>query len=194
MKSSDQQSDPIARFQEWYKEAKASDKVDADAMALATCSEDAIPSCRILYFRRLAGTSFCFFTNYLSHKGQDLGLNPWACAVFLWHMIGKQVRIEGKVRKLSAAESDEYFYKRPPESQLSSAVSKQSQPLKDFQIYLDEIETTRKAGKLERPPHWGGYAIDVQKIEFWQAGEHRRHHRDLYVRKDASWEKSLLYP
>ncbi|MEZ4814657.1 MAG: pyridoxamine 5'-phosphate oxidase family protein [Bdellovibrionota bacterium] len=96
--SNNPSDDPIERFQEWYLEAQNSEMVDADAMALATCSEDAIPSCRILYFRRLMGSSFCFFTNYLSHKGEDLGLNPWASGVFLWHMLGRQVRVEARLK------------------------------------------------------------------------------------------------
>jgi pyridoxamine 5'-phosphate oxidase len=189
-------SDPIQRFQEWYKAASKIDKIDVDAIALATCSEDAIPSCRILYFRRLIGTSFCFFTNYLSHKGQDLGLNQWASAVFLWHMMGRQVRVEGKVRKLTAEESDEYFYQRALESQLSAATSKQSEGLSSYQKFLDEIEEKRaeSQGKVKRPAHWGGYAIEPKKIEFWQMGDHRRHLRELYVRDGSKWQTSLLYP
>lgn len=188
--------DPLALFQTWYREAAKSDKVDVDAMALATCSEDAIPSCRILYYRRLIGTSFCFFTNYLSHKGQDLGLNPWASAVFLWHMVGRQVRVEGPVRKLTAAESDEYFSQRSIESQLSAAASKQSQELSSYQKFLAEVEESRKkfGDKIERPAHWGGYGIDAQKIEFWQAGEHRRHQREIFIRTGDDWKSSHLYP
>lgn len=187
---------PIDRFQAWYAEAQLSDKVDADAIALATSSEDAIPSCRILYFRRLIGSSFCFFTNYLSHKGEDLGLNPWASGVFLWHMLGRQVRVEGPVRKLSPEESDEYFRKRALESQLSAATSKQSRELESYQKFLNEIEEKRResGASVERPAHWGGYGIDPQKIEFWQQGEHRRHIRELYTRAGNSWNKTLLYP
>ncbi len=185
---------PIDRFQAWYTLAKKSNLVDVDAMALATCSEDAIPSCRILYFRRLIDSSFCFFTNYLSHKGEDLGLNPWACGVFLWHMVGRQVRVEGPVRKLNPEESDDYFYKRAVESQLSAATSKQSRELESTQKFLDEIEAKRLEGKITRPAHWGGYAIDAKKIEFWEQGEHRRHLRELFTRDGNSWNKTLLYP
>jgi pyridoxamine 5'-phosphate oxidase len=187
---------PIERFQEWYKIAQKSDKIDVDAMALATCSEDAMPSCRILYFRRLLGSSFCFFTNYLSHKGEDLGLNQRAEGVFLWHMIGRQVRIEGPVRKLDPKDSDDYFYNRGVESQLSAATSKQSRELESYQKFLDEVEATRKdcGGKVTRPGHWGGYAIDPKKIEFWTQGEHRRHLRELYTRDGDSWRMTLLYP
>jgi len=188
--------DPIVRFQEWYLEAQRSDKVDPDAMALATCSEDAVPSCRILYFRKLIGTSFCFFTNYLSHKGQDLGLNQWASGVFLWHMIGKQLRVEGRVHKLTPEESDAYFNKRPHESKLSAITSKQSQELESYQKFLDEIEKNKRSlgENLERPKHWGGYGIEAKKIEFWQKGEHRRHLRELYIRDDDQWKMTLLYP
>lgn len=187
---------PVERFKTWYELAKASEKVDEDAVALATCSEDAMPSCRILYFRQLIGTSFCFFTNYLSHKGEDLGLNPRAEMVFLWHMLGKQVRVEGPVRKLNPEESDAYFYQRALESQLSAATSQQSRKLDNYEKLLKEIEAKRQecGGKPSRPPHWGGYAIDPQKIEFWTQGDHRRHLRELFTRNGDSWDLQLLYP
>lgn len=194
--SNNPSDDPIERFQEWYLEAQNSEMVDADAMALATCSEDAIPSCRILYFRRLMGSSFCFFTNYLSHKGEDLGLNPWASGLFLWHMLGRQVRVEGPVKKLSPEDSDAYFNQRAFESQLSAATSRQSRELESYSKFLSEIEENRmKFGtKISRPAHWGGYAIEAKKIEFWQQGEHRRHKRELYTQSANVWQKTLLYP
>lgn len=187
---------PIERFKAWYEEVKTSPEVDVDAMALATCSEDAMPSCRILYFRRLIGSSFCFFTNYLSHKGEDLGLNQRAEGVFLWHMVGRQVRVEGPVRKLDPKDSDDYFYKREIESQLSAIASKQSRELESYQKFLDEVEAKRKecGGKPQRPSSWGGYAIDAKKIEFWTEGEHRRHLREVFVRDGESWKMTLLYP
>ena len=189
-------STPIDRFQEWYKEAKASDKVDEDAIALATSSPNGQPSLRILYFRQLIDEKFCFFTNYPGRKGQDLSQNPRAAIVFLWNMIGKQVNIEGECSPLSPEESDDYFYKRAIESQLSAATSKQSQKLSSYQKYLNEIEENRKIfrNKVPRPAHWGGYGLTPHRIEFWEQGEHRRHKRECYKKEKGLWIKELLYP
>ncbi len=194
--------DPIQRFQEWYGEAKKAKEVDVDAIALATASLDGVPSCRVVYYRCLVGTSFCFFTNYSSHKGHDLEQNARASAVFLWHMIGLQVRVEGPVTRLIPTDSDAYFEQRALESQLSAATSKQSQNLTSYQRFLDEIEAKRSSeakdihenGKIKRPDNWGGYGIEAQKIEFWQSKEHRRHLREVYVRDGAQWKSELLYP
>jgi len=189
-------NDPIGLWLTWYREAQDSLQVDADAMALSTCTQTAYPSVRILYFRRLIEGKFCFFTNYTSHKGKDLADNPRAAAVFLWHPLGRQVNLEGNIEKLNARDSDDYFYKRSFESQLSAATSKQSQKLGAYQDFLDEIEANRKkfGDKVSRPGHWGGYALDPQSIEFWQQGEHRRHQREVYLKTSQGWDKELLYP
>ena len=189
-------STPIERFESWYKEAQASDKVDADAVALATSTPNGHPSLRILYFRQLIGEKFCFFTNYQGRKGQNLSQNPRAAIVFLWNMIGKQVNVEGECFPLSPEESDAYFYKRAFESQLSAATSKQSQKLSSYQKFLDEIEENRKkfGNKITRPAHWGGYGLIPERIEFWEEQQHRRHKRECYKKEKGIWVKELLYP
>ena len=187
---------PINKFEEWYQRARQKLGVDADAMAVATSTSHGAPSIRILYFRGMHEEKFYFYTNYQSRKGKNLEENPQAAVVFLWHTMGLQVNLEGPVTKITPAESDLYFYHRSLESQLSAAASKQSRPLESYGSYLAEIESLRAstAGKPVRPSHWGGYALEARRIEFWTMREHRRHEREAFLRAKDQWTREWLYP
>jgi pyridoxamine 5'-phosphate oxidase len=186
----------IEQFEDWYSQAKACKSTDEDAIALSTSPNDLQPNVRIVYFRKRIGLSFCFFSNYLSAKGQEMSANPQAAIVFLWHMMDKQLRIRGTIKPLNDLESEAYFNQRSYESRLSAATSKQSQRLPTFEKFLEEVEEMRKKHptQVPRPPHWGGYALEAKEIEFWQAGEHRRHKRERFILKNNLWIKDLLYP
>jgi pyridoxamine 5'-phosphate oxidase len=166
-------------------------------MALATASRQGDPSVRIVLNRGLDRRGFAFFTNYQSPKSVDLRSNPRAAVVFHWPLLERQVRAAGRVRKLTGAESDRYFQRRPRESRISAWISPQSEEIPD-RSFLEEAYAraeARYAGKrIPRPPFWGGYRLVPDEIEFWQGLPHRLHHRVSYRKTARGWKIVTLAP
>ncbi|MDD2984190.1 MAG: pyridoxamine 5'-phosphate oxidase [Crocinitomicaceae bacterium] len=181
---------PLELFKKWYKEAFESTQAEPNAMSLSTVSEAGKPSSRILYLKELAEDGFVFYTNYQSEKGKNLESNPNACLLFFWNVLEREVRIEGKATKVSAALSDEYFASRPRGSQLGAWASHQSDVLEDrSELEARLVELAKKyPNEVPRPPHWGGYVIEAQKLEFWQGRPSRLHDRIVFEKENDSWE------
>lgn len=189
--------DPFALFDAWFAEAAASEPNDANAMALATATPDGAPSVRMVLLKGRGPAGFVFYTNAKSRKGQEIRDNPRAALLFHWKSLGRQIRIEGSLEEVAAADADAYFASRHPDSRLGSAASDQSRPLDSRATYLDRVAALREAypdGAVPRPPHWTGFRLAPERIEFWINREHRLHERRLFVRSGGGWTSSLLYP
>jgi pyridoxamine 5'-phosphate oxidase len=189
---------PIDLFRRWFDEAIASGSRLPEAMTLATATADGKPSARVVLLKEVDQRGFVFYTNYRSRKGDELENNPFGAVVFYWTQLDRQVRVEGRITKISAAESDEYFVTRPRESQLGALASPQSDVIENRAVLeknYRELEE-RYAGKvIERPDHWGGYRLEPEKIEFWQNRTGRLHDRILYERVPSGiWEIKRLAP
>ncbi|WP_341858832.1 pyridoxamine 5'-phosphate oxidase [Qipengyuania sp. GPGPB31] len=193
------QSDPFMLFEVWYAEAKESEPNDPNAMALATASEDGLPSVRMVLLKGHGPDGFVFYTNAESRKGEQIHANMRAALLFHWKSLRRQIRIEGPLEEVSSAEADAYFHSRPRVSQIGSAASDQSRALPDRQVYLDRVtalEERYPEGDIPRPPHWTGFRLSPRRIEFWQDRQYRLHDRRLFVRDAAeeAWSDTLLYP
>ena len=193
------QSDPFMLFEVWYAEAKESEPDDPNAMALATASEDGLPSVRMVLLKGHGPDGFVFYTNAESRKGEQIRANMRAALLFHWKSLRRQIRIEGPLEEVSSAEADAYFHSRPRVSQIGSAASDQSRALPDRQVYLDRVtalEERYPEGNIPRPPHWTGFRLSPRRIEFWQDRQYRLHDRRLFVRDAAeeAWSDTLLYP
>ena len=191
-------ANPLQQFAKWWQQAIEAKIDEVNAMTLATASSDGIPSARIVLLKGVSEEGFVFFTNYKSFKGQQLAENPKACLVFFWKELERQVRITGLVEKISATESDDYFYSRPVGSQVGAAASPQSQVVESRE-WLDEhfkaLKKTTKNSKVERPEHWGGYRVKPVIIEFWQGRPSRLHDRLQYtIDESGSWKIERLAP
>lgn len=186
---------PLDLLCDWLREATDCGCPEPTAMALATASAEGRPSNRFVLVRGLSEDGIEFFTNYLSRKGNELAENPFAAATFWWPLMERQIRLEGRVEKLTAAESDAYFNARPLESQRASAASPQSQVVESREALERLIEQFPASGPVERPAHWGGYRLIPGRIEFWQGRPARLHDRVLYERQDdGTWTLSRLAP
>ena len=186
-------------FEVWYAEAKESEPNDPNAMALATASEDGLPSVRMVLLKGHGPDGFVFYTNAESRKGEQIRANMRAALLFHWKSLRRQIRIEGPLEEVSSAEADAYFHSRPRVSQIGSAASDQSRALPDRQVYLDRVtalEERYPEGDIPRPPHWTGFRLSPRRIEFWQDRQYRLHDRRLFVRDAAeeAWSDTLLYP
>ncbi|XQM34920.1 Pyridoxine/pyridoxamine 5'-phosphate oxidase [Cupriavidus sp. H19C3] len=190
-------ADPISQFQRWFDEAVVAKMPDPNAMTLATVDADGQPSARIVLLKGLDASGFTFFTNYESRKGLDLLANPRAALLFHWVQLERQVRIEGEVRKVDEAESDAYFASRPLGSRLGAWASEQSREVASRAV-LEQREADfrqRFGDEPPRPPHWGGYRLMPNWIEFWQGRASRLHDRIGYRRQDdGSWRIVRLSP
>ena len=190
---------PFAQFDRWFKEALDARLPEPNTMKLATVGEGGRPSARIVLIKGVDERGFVFFTNYESRKGRDLAANPYAALLFYWIELERQVRIEGRIDKTSADESDRYFSSRPLGSRIGAWASEQSAVI-DSRATLDAREkeiSTRFGDDPPRPPHWGGYRLVPDSIEFWQGRPSRLHDRLLYTRDAASphgWTMSRLSP
>lgn len=191
---------PIAIFETWYALAQESEPNDPNACALATAEigPDGLPrpDVRIVLLKGVDAGGFTFFTNYSSAKGRQLRACPVAALDFHWKSLRRQVRTQGSVARVSAPESDAYFATRHRNSQLSAWASQQSGPLDSratFEARLADM-ALRFPGDIPRPPHWGGYRLTPDWIEFWEDRAGRQHHRERHVRLDDGWEMGLLYP
>ena len=193
----DVDANPVAQFQKWFDEAVSARLPMLNAMTLATASADCRPSARVVLLKGLDERGFAFYTDYDSRKGRELAANPRAALVIYWIELEREVRIEGRVEKTSARESDDYFATRPVGSRLAALVSRQSSVVADRQaLERDYADIQRLHG--ERPPRpaaWGGYRVVPHAIEFWQGRPNRLHDRLLYTKRaDEAWEIVRLAP
>ena len=200
LKETDVNSNPIQQFALWFHQAVDAELLEPNAMTLATATPDGKPTARIVLLKGFSDRGFVFYTNYDSLKGKQLIANPYAALVFLWDKLERQVRIEGTVEKLSPEESDEYFYSRPKASQLGAWASAQSETIANRKVLeqkLADLESKYADNdtKIPRPPHWGGFRVIPQQIEFWQGRPSRLHDRLVYcLQDDGSWEIERLSP
>jgi pyridoxamine 5'-phosphate oxidase len=189
---------PFEQFKIWFNQALAAQLPEPNAMTIATATSDGKPSARMVLLKDYDERGFVFYTNYESHKGQQLIRNPWGAIAFLWVELERQVRIEGRVEKVSAAESDEYFHSRPKGSQLGAWASNQSQVVESRQVLerrLEQLKEEYDNKEIPRPPHWGGFRVIPDEIEFWQGRPNRLHDRLLYRRGEGgSWKIQRLSP
>ena len=190
--------DPLKLFQRWLDEAIAAGIHLPEAMTLATATPDGTPSARLILLKQADETGFVFYTNYNSPKACELDVNPQAALVFYWPQLERQLRVEGKVERTSADESDAYFKTRPRESQIGALASPQSEVIASrdaLQQRADELEKVYEGREVERPAHWGGYRLAPERIEFWKGRPGRLHDRILYERQaDGSWTIKRLAP
>jgi pyridoxamine 5'-phosphate oxidase len=190
--------DPIALVQRWFADAQADGVEQHDAMTLATATPDGRPSARVVLLKGIDARGFAFFTNYESRKGRELDANPQAALVLLWTALQRQVRVVGRIERLSAEESDAYFATRPRGSQLGAWASEQSQPLPDraeLEARWAALDERWSGTAVPRPPHWGGYRVVPEEIEVWQGRANRLHDRFAYVRApEGGWTWTRLQP
>jgi pyridoxamine 5'-phosphate oxidase len=188
--------DPLEGFARWFREAEESEPNDANAAALATATPDGIPSVRMVLVKRADESGFCFYTNAESRKGLELQSNPRAALCFYWKTLRRQVRVEGPVTPMQAADVDAYFHSRTRDSQIGAAISQQSRPLasrEELEVRFRKFAQDHP-GEVPRPSYWRGFCLHAQQIEFWISGEHRLHNRFLFTREDAAWKRTRLFP
>lgn len=190
--------DPFALFDAWYREAREFELNDGNAMALATATPDGLPSVRMVLLKGHGPQGFTFYTNAHSRKGSELLANPHAALLFHWKSVRRQIRIEGPVREVDAADADAYFHSRARDSQLGAVASDQSAPLDSRHTFLDRFEAAKARfgeGEIDRPPHWTGFRLEPVALEFWVDRPHRLHERRRFERDaDGGWSSTLLYP
>ncbi len=192
--------DPFGLFAAWLLEAEKSEPNDPNAMALATVDADGLPDVRMVLLKDFDEDGFVFYTNYESAKGRELIGQPKAALLFHWKSLRRQVRVRGPVEQVSAAEADAYFATRPRHSRLGAWASQQSRPL-ESRFALEKavalVAARYPLGEVPRPPHWSGFRIRPQQVEFWKDGAFRLHDRVVFLREspdDAEWRRERLYP
>jgi pyridoxamine 5'-phosphate oxidase len=189
--------DPMHQFRQWFDEARGAGIDEPEAMALASAGPGGRPSVRMVLMRGLDERGLVFFTNYQSRKGRELDATGQAAAVFHWPLLQRQVRVEGRVQRVSAADSDAYFSKRPLGSRYGAAASPQSEVIPDRRtivLKVAQLMAAHPLGRIPRPAHWGGYRIEPEALEFWQGRRHRLHDRVRYRREDGRWIIERLAP
>ena len=190
-------ADPVAEFERWFSQAQEAKVLEPNAMALATSTPDGSPSVRMVLLKDFDQQGFVFFTDYRSRKGLELENNPRAALAFYWSELERQVRITGTVERTSARESEEYFRTRPLGSRLGAWVSHQSRVIPSrapLETGLREVKRRFKTEDVPLPPHWGGYRLHPEEVEFWQGREDRLHDRIRYVRDGEGWTVERLSP
>ena len=195
--SSEMAIDPFTLFNDWFAEARASEPNDPEAMALATADAKGRPSVRMVLLKGHGPEGFIFYTNEESAKAQEIAANPHASLLFHWKSLRRQIRIEGLVEQISDARADAYFATRARDSQLGAWASDQSRPLDcraTFERRFEDVKRRFEGDDVPRPPHWGGYRLVPETIEFWTDRPHRLHERRLFVLKGTGWTEGLLYP
>ncbi|MDQ3140305.1 MAG: pyridoxamine 5'-phosphate oxidase [Pseudomonadota bacterium] len=190
-------TDPHLLFDDWLEEARLAEPNDPEAMALATAAPNGAPSVRMVLLKGHDARGFVFYTNLDSRKGGELAANRQAALLFHWKSLRRQVRVEGAVAAVDAAEADAYFATRSRDSQLGAWASDQSRPLADratFEARFDETRARFEGGAVSRPPRWSGFRLAPDRIEFWSDRAHRLHERRLFVKDGGGWSEGLLYP
>lgn len=193
----DVNTNPVLQFEKWFKEAVEAKVNEPNAMTVATATADGKPSARIVLLRNFDETGFVFYTNYTSRKGGEILKNPYATLLFFWPELERQVRIEGKLKKQSAEESDKYFNSRPRESKLGAWTSEQSRVVASRKALDEEYEKVSQkypGENVPRPIYWGGYILEPTAIEFWQGRPSRLHDRLFYTKEKESWKIERLAP
>jgi pyridoxamine 5'-phosphate oxidase len=189
-------ADPIRQFNDWLAEARAAGVPLPEAMTLATADASGRPSARMLLLKSADERGFTFFTGYQSRKGRELEENPRAAIVVYWNALGRQVRVEGTVRRLPVEDSDEYWGTRPARSRAAAAASRQSEPLASLEALEAETERllAEHGGEVPRPERWGGYVLEPDAIELWQHRDDRLHDRLRFTRAREGWVSERLSP
>ena len=192
-------AEALATFAELIEQAKAAGDPDATAMTLATADAEGRPAARTVLLKAVDERGFVFYTNYQSRKGRQLTENPHAALLFLWKTLRDQVqvKIEGTVEPVDLAEADAYFASRPRPSQIGAWASLQSQTLDSratFEARIDAFEKKFEGVEVPRPPHWSGFRVVPEMIEFWYGARFRLHERQQYARVDGAWARRMLYP
>ena len=190
-------SDPFHLFGEWFAEARESEPNDPNAMALATAEAAGQPSVRMVLLKSHGPDGFVFYTNRHSDKARQLAENPRAALLFHWKSLRRQVRVEGAVERVPDADADAYFATRARDSQLGAWASDQSRPLDrraTFEQRFEDVKRRFDGEAVPRPPHWVGYRVIPERMEFWSDRPYRLHERRLFTRQDGGWNEGLLYP
>jgi pyridoxamine 5'-phosphate oxidase len=192
-------TDPFQQFAEWFREAEAAVPVDPNAMVLSTVGPDGRPSSRVVLLKGFDREGFVFYGNLESRKFRELRAHPWAALNFHWKPLEKQVRIEGRVSQVSDQEADAYFATRPRGSQIGAWASRQSEPLPSraaLEAAVLQLDAVHAGREVPRPPHWSGFRLSPDRIEFWKSGAFRLHDREVFQRSspDAPWTVQRLYP
>ena len=190
-------TDPFALFDLWYGEARASEPNDSNAMALATATADGHPSVRMVLLKGHGPDGFVFYTNLDSRKGGELAANPQVALLFHWKSLRRQVRVRGLIEPVTPEEADAYFATRARPAQIGAWASDQSQPLPDrlaLEKRIAEVGLKFGLGKVPRPPHWSGFRVTAEEIEFWRDRPFRLHERLVFVRAEGGWTTQRLYP
>ena len=188
---------PIEQFEKWFSDAVNAQIYEPNVMTLATADKSGRPNARIVLLKGFDQDGFSFYTNYLSQKGKEIKKNPFACLVFFWAELERQVRIEGKIEKLDKETSEQYFHSRPTGSQIGAIASPQSQVITGRAILENKVEqlTEQYEGKtIPKPAHWGGYIVKPSAIEFWQGRPSRLHDRIKYTLVNGNWKIERLAP
>lgn len=198
MDERDLDPDPLRQFALWFDEARKSEIEAPESMALGTSTPEGRPSVRMVLLRAADDRGFSFYTNYESRKGGELAANPYAALLFYWQQLGRQVRVEGRVERVPAAESEAYFRTRPRGSRLAAWASPQSRPLAAGRDELERLYADAAArfaaSDVPLPPHWGGHRLLPGAYEFWQHGVDRLHDRVRYERDGSAWTRERLAP
>lgn len=198
LSETDADRNPFKQFQVWFDQALAAQLPEPNAMTVATVTKSGNPRARVVLLKNFDERGFVFYTNYHSNKAQELADNPQAAIAFWWAELERQVRIEGRVLKVSDRESDEYFHSRPFNSRLGAWASEQSQVIESREVLeqsLQDLKTKYENQHIPRPPHWGGFRVIPTAIEFWQGRPSRLHDRLLYsLLDDGSWQIERLSP
>jgi pyridoxamine 5'-phosphate oxidase len=197
LRREDLDPDPLRQFQRWFDEARAAGIPLAEACAVATASAGGAPSARMVLLKEADARGFVFATNYRSRKGRELAENPKASLLFYWHVLGRQVRVEGSVEQVDATESDEIWLARPRASRLSALASAQSEPVASREELEERVAGLAReldGREVDRPEWWGAYRVVPDELEFWQHRDDRLHHRFRYRRRRDAWAIDELQP
>ena len=199
LEMSETDKSPFRQFDKWFREALQAEIPEPNAMTVATVAADGKPSARVVLLKGVDERGFVFYTNYESQKGRELDENPAVALVFNWLGLERQIRIEGTAEKISEAESEAYFQKRPKKSQIGAWASPQSRPIRGRDILNENTAALQEkyadSENLPRPPHWGGFRVKAERIEFWQGRSSRLHDRINYIKTaEGKWMRERLAP